>query len=315
MKIQQSIVHRHSFVLSFFMVTTFLTTSTRVNAQAVNGQKTFASPLEAVNNLVDAARSGDPAHLVPLLGSQATDLISSGDLGVAKEVLANFVKAYGDKHSLLAEAQGYEFLQVGANNWPFPFPIVRDGKVWYFDIERGNEEIRDRRIGRNELGAIAVCEGYVQSQVEYASKGRDGNTHGVYAQRFDSQAGKHDGLYWVASKTGVDSPMGSLVGSAAPEELKGESPSPYYGYLYKILTAQGEAAPGGAKSYLVDGNMTAGFALIAYPAQYRVSGVMTFIVNRDGVVYEQDLGEKTTELASQTTAYNPDKSWERALEE
>jgi hypothetical protein len=314
MKIQQTIAHRQLLALSFFVAALCLTISRPVNAQAISGQKTFASPLEAVNTLVDAARSGDPAHLAPLLGSEATDLISSGDLGVAKEVLANFVKAYNDKHSLLAEAQGYEFLQVGAGNWPFPFPIVRDGKAWYFDIERGNEEILYRRIGRNELGAIAVCEGYVQSQVEYASKGRDGNTQGVYAQRFDSQAGKHDGLYWP-SKTGVGSPMGSLVGRAAPEELKGESPSPYYGYLYKILTAQGEAASGGAKSYLVDGKLTAGFAMIAYPAQYRVSGVMTFIVNRDGVVYEQDLGEKTTELASQTTAYDPDKSWEKALEE
>jgi hypothetical protein len=264
---------------------------------------------------VDAARSGDPGHLIPLLGSQAADLISSGDLGAAKEVLANFVTAYGDKHSLSAEAQGYEFLQVGANDWPFPFPIVRDGTTWYFDIERGNEEILYRRVGRNELGAIGVCEGYVQGQIEYASSGHDGNPQGIYAQRFNSQPGKQDGLYWSTPKGGAGSPMGSLVGSAAPEELKGESPSPYNGYLYKILTTQGESAPGGAKSYLVDGKMTGGFALIAYPAQYGVSGLMTFIVNRDGVVYQQDLGEKTTEIASQTTAYNPDKSWKSALDE
>jgi Protein of unknown function (DUF2950) len=314
MKIQHSTFHRQLLALSFFMASLCLMTSRPVVAQAIAGQKTFASPTEAVKSLVEAARSGDPAHLVPLLGPQATDLISSGDLGSAKQVLSDFVKAYSEKHSLLPEAQGYEFLQVGAGNWPFPFPIVRDGKAWYFDVERGNDEIRDRRVGRNELGAIAVCEGYVQSQIEYASKPRDGNAKGVYAQRFDSQPGKQDGLYW-ASKTGKGSPMGSLVGNAAPEELKNESPSPYYGYLYKILTAGGEAAPGGAKNYIVDGKMTEGFAMIAYPAEYGVSGVMTFIVNRDGVVYQQDLGEKTSELASQTTTYNPDNSWGNALDE
>jgi Protein of unknown function (DUF2950) len=159
-----------------------------------------------------------------------------------------------------------------------------------------------------------VCEGYVESQIEYASKSRDGNPKGVYAQRFNSQEGQHDGLYWV-SKTGLDSPMGALVGKAAPEELKNESPAPYYGYLYKILTADGEAASGGAKSYLVDGKMTGGFAMIAYPAEYGATGVMTFIVNRDGLVYERDLGEKTTELASQTTTYNPDSAWGSAGDE
>jgi hypothetical protein len=161
-------------------------TSMQMPAQAVGGQKTFSSPLEAANSLVDAARSGDPALLVPLLGTQAKDLISSGDLGVAKQVLADFVKAYGEKHSLSVEAQGFEFLQVGPGNWPFPFPIVRDGKEWYFDTARGNEEVLYRHVGRNELGAIAVCEGYVQSQIEYASKGHDGKSSGIYAQRFHS---------------------------------------------------------------------------------------------------------------------------------
>jgi hypothetical protein len=312
MKIQHCTFHRQLLALFIFMAGLCLMISRPVQAQAIAGQKTFASPTEAVNTLVEAARSGDPVRLTPLLGSQATDLISSGDLGAAKQLLSDFVKAYTVKHSLSSEAQGYEFLQVGAGNWPFPFPIVRDGKSWYFDVERGSEEIRDRRVGRNELGAIAVSEGYVQSQIEYASKAHDGNAKGVYAQRFDSQPGKEDGLYWE-SKTGKGSPMGSLVGRAAPEEMKNESPSPYYGYLYKILTAEGEAAPGGAKNYIVDGKMTEGFAMIAYPAQYGVSGVMTFIVNRDGVVYQQDLGEKTSELTSQTTTYNPDNLWETAL--
>jgi hypothetical protein len=286
-------------------------------AQAVNGQKTFSSPLEAVKNLMEAARSGDPAQLVPIIGPQAADLISSGDLGAAKQVLANFVKAYDQKHSISAEAQGFEFLQVGTGDWPFPFPIVRDGKVWYFDIDRGNEEILDRRVGRNELGAIAVCEGYVQSQKDYASKGHDGNSSGIHAQQFSSDPGKQNGLYWPVSKGEPESPMGPLVASAAIEISAQQSagdPTPYYGYFYRILTAQGPDAAGGAKSYILDGKLTAGFALIAYPAQYASSGVMTFIVNQDGIVYQQDLGEQTTDTASKITAYNPDGSWQPAQE-
>ena len=309
----QSSVHLQSllFVAGLF----YLMTATPLSAQAVSGQKTFSSPMEAVHALVDAARSGDTAQLEPLLGPQAKELLVSGYAGDAKDLLAGFVKAYGEKHSLSVEAQGFEFLQVGESNWPFPFPIVRDGKVWYFDVERGNEEILDRRVGRNELGAIAVCEGYVQSQVEYGSKGRDGNPSGIYAQRFHSNPDKHDGLYWPVSKGEPQSPMGPLVATAAAEDYSKQpdaKPAPYYGYLYKILTEQGPDAPGGAKSYLVDGKLTGGFALIAYPAEYHSSGVMTFIVNQDGVVYQQDLGEQTSDLASKITAYNPDTSWEPA---
>ena len=293
----------------------YLMTAAPLTAQAASGQKTFPSSMEAVHALVDAARSGDTAQLEPLLGPRAKELLVSGYAGDAKELLAGFVKAYDVKHSLSVEAQGFEFLQVGESNWPFPFPIVRDGKIWYFDVERGNEEILDRRVGRNELGAIAVCEGYVQSQVQYGSKGRDGGPTGVYAQRFHSNPDKHDGLYWPVSKGEPHSPMGPLVASAAAEDDSKQpdaKPAPYYGYVYRILTAQGPDAPGGAKSYLVDGKLTGGFALIAYPAQYHSSGVMTFVVNQDGVVYQQDLGEQTSDLASKITAYNPDPSWEPA---
>jgi hypothetical protein len=293
----------------------YLMAVTPLNGQAVSGQKTFSSPLEAVHALLEAARSGDPAQLEPLLGPQAPQLIAAGDAGSAKELLAGFVKAYGEKHRLSVEAQGFEHLQVGSADWPFPFPIVRDGKVWYFDVDRGNQEILDRRIGRDELGAIAVCEGYVQSQVDYGSKGRDGNPSGIYAQRFHSNPGKQDGLYWPVSKGEPESPMGPLVASASAAEharQPAESPVPYYGYFYRILTEQGADAPGGAKSYIVDGKLTGGFALIAYPAEYRSSGIMTFIVNQDGVIYQQDLGDQTGELAPKMTAYNPDGSWEPA---
>jgi hypothetical protein len=292
-----------------------LVTSLPLSAQAIDGQKTFSSSMEAVKNLMDAARSGDPAQLIPIIGPQAADLVSSGDLGAAKQVLANFVKAYDQKHAISAEAQGFEFLQVGTGDWPFPFPIVRDGKTWYFDVDRGNEEILDRRVGRNELGAIAVCEGYLQSQKDYSSKGHDGNSSGIYGQQFNSDPGKQNGLYWPVSKGESESPMGPLVASAASEkslQQSGGDALPYYGYFYKILVAQGPDAEGGAKSYLVDGKLTGGFALIAYPAQYGSSGVMTFIVNQDGIVYQQDLGEQTTDTASKITAYNPDDSWQPA---
>jgi DUF2950 family protein len=300
-----------------FLVLLVLLATRGLGAQAVAGQKTFSSPAEATKELVDAARSGDPAQLVSIVGQEAKDLISSGDLGASKQVLANFVRAYGEKHSISVEAQGFAFLQVGTGDWPFPYPIVRDGKVWYFDTARGNEEIINRRVGRNELGAIAVCAGYAQSQIEYASHGHDGNPSGIYAQRFRSDPGKQNGLYWATSKGEPKSPMGPLVTSATAEEYSKQSagsPGPYYGYIYKILTAQGSDAAGGAKNYVVDGKLTGGFALIAYPAQYGSTGVMTFIVNQDGVVYQQDLGEQTGDLALQITAYNPDSSWQPAQE-
>lgn len=291
----------------------WLVTTAPLFAQAVSGQKTFVSASEAVQALVTAARSGDPAELEPLLGSQAKELIASGDLGQEKQVLADFVKAYGQKHSLSVEAQGIEYLQVGPGNWPFPFPIVRDGKMWYFDVDRGNEEIVYRRVGRNELGAIAVCEGYVQGQLEYASKGHDGNPSGIYASRFHSDPGEQDGLYWVTSEGKPASPMGPLVADAAAEpQQPATSTAPYYGYIYKILTAQGPEADGGEKSYIVNGKLTGGFALVAYPAHYGSSGIMTFIVNQDGVIYQQDLGDNTADLASKITAYNPDSSWNAA---
>ena len=316
MRAQVSIaIRERRLPLLVLLILAVLLTSRTSAAQAISGQKTFPSSSEAVKNLMAAARSGDPAQLVPIIGPQAGALIASGDLGAAKQVLANFVKAYDEKHAISSEAQGFEFLQVGKGDWPFPFPIVRDGETWYFDIDRGNEEILDRRVGRNELGAIAVCEGYVQSQKDYAAKGRDGNPRGIYAQRFLSAPGKQDGLYWPVSKGEPESPMGPLVASAALEnssQPSAEAPAPYYGYYYKILTAQGPDAPGGENSYIVDGKLTGGFALIAYPAKYDFSGVMTFIVNQDGVVYQQDLGDQTTDSASKITAFNPDSSWQPA---
>jgi Protein of unknown function (DUF2950) len=299
-----------------FVVLLNLATSKVTVAQAAAGQKTFSSASEAAKGLVEAARTGDTAQLVPFVGQKGVDLISAGDFGAAKPLLADFVEAYDEKHSVTVEAQGFGYLEVGHDNWPFPFPIVRDGQAWYFDIDRGNEEIIVRRVGRNELKAIALCEGYVQSQVEYSSKAHGSNPSGLYATRIRSDEGTQDGLYWSASEGTPKSPMGPLIADAA-EDVKdstkpADNPTPYYGYFYKILTAQGPDAPGAARNYIVDGKMTGGFALIAYPAQYRSSGVMTFIVNKDGVVYEKDLGDETTDVASKITYYNPDDSWQPA---
>lgn len=285
-------------------------------AQASAGQKTFSSASEAAKGLVEAARTGDTAQLIPLVGQEGVDQISAGDFGAAKQLLVGFVKAYDEKHAVTVEAQGVGYLEVGPGNWPFPFPIVRDGQAWYFDTDRGNQEIIYRRVGRNELKAIALCEGYAQGQVEYSSKAHGSNPSGLYATRVRSDAGTQDGLYWSTSEGAPKSPMGPLIADAAEDtqdSAKSENrPAPYYGYFYKILTAQGPDAPGGAKNYIVDGKMTGGFALIAYPAEYRSSGVMTFIVNKDGVVYEKDLGDETTDVASKIAAYNPDDSWQLA---
>jgi hypothetical protein len=279
-------------------------------AQAASGQKTFPTASAAAAALVAASRSDDEAELLAILGPDGKDLISSGDPVADKHSRESFVKLYTEKHSLSSEAQGFKTLSVGPNSWPMPIPIVRDGTVWYFDSARGKQEILDRRIGENELGAIAVCEGYVAAQKEYASKGHDGLPAGLYAQRLVSTEGKHDGLYWPVKAGEKESPMGPAVADASAEGYPvGGGPSPYHGYYYRLLKEQGPAADGGAKSYLVDGKLSGGFALLAYPANYGVGGVMTFMVNQDGTILQKDLGDDTETLAKAITAYNPSEDW------
>jgi len=311
--IRSTYLHAPKFLAVSFLILLSLATSEALRAQAAAGQKTFTSPSEAAKGLAGAARTGDVAQLVPLVGQEGVDLISAGDFGAAKQLLAGFVKAYDEKHSVTVEAQGFGYLEVGQGNWPFPFPIVRDGQSWYFDVARGNQEILDRRVGRNELKAIALCEGYAQAQIDYSSKAHGSNPSGLYAMRIRSDAGTQDGLYWPVAQGAPKSPMGPMIADAAEDKdasKSAENPTPYYGYFYKILTAQGPDAPGGVKDYIVDGKMTGGFALIAYPSEYRSSGIMTFIVSKDGIVYQKDLGDETTALASKVAAYNPDDSWQ-----
>jgi hypothetical protein len=282
---------------------------TCVVAQAASGQKTFAKPWDGVKALVAAARAGDQAQLLAVLGPDAKDLVDSGDPVADKKSLQGFLKSYDAKHSLTVTAPGYDTLVVGVNDWPMPIPLVRDGTSWYFDSAKGHDEVVNRRIGENELGAIAVCEGYYRAQKEYAAKGHDGLPAGLYAQKFASDPGKHNGLYWEVAAGKPQSPMGPAVAAATAEGYGGGGPEPYHGYIYKRLNEQGADAHGGAKNYIVNGKQSGGFALIAYPAKYGTSGIMTFIVSQDGVTFQKDLGDNTETVAPGIAGFNPDQSW------
>jgi len=274
------------------------------------GQKTFSSPEAASKAFVMAARSNDERAMLDILGPDGKQIISSGDETEDAERRANFVQKYQEMHRLVREPDGTTTLYIGAKNWPTPIPLMNKGKVWYFDTAAGKREILFRRIGRNEMSTIRVCQELVAAEKEYYSKEQN-----EYAQKIYSDEGQHNGLYWKAADGQPQSPIGPLVASAVAEGYakgQGGPPTPYRGYYYHILTRQGKNAPGGAKSYIVGGQMTEGFAFVAYPAEYRSSGVMTFIVNEDGVVYQKDLGKKTDVLTKAMREYNPDSSWRKA---
>jgi hypothetical protein len=277
-------------------------------------QKTFATPAEAVNALMKAAEDGNQDEMLAILGDDGKEVVYSGDDIQDKTGREAFVKAYKAKHALVAQDSKTRILQVGTKNWSMPIPIVNDAGKWRFDTAAGKQELLYRRIGHNELGAIAACRGYIAAQQDYAAESHDGLPAGLFAQKLRSDPGKQNGLYWETAEGEPPSPAGPLLAEAEEQGYGSSSPGkpqPYHGYFYRLLKAQGSAAKGGAKSYLVDGQLTSGVALVAYPAEYRTSGVMTFIINQDGVVYEKDLGEKTSELAGTMTEYNPDKSWKK----
>ncbi len=277
------------------------------------GQKTFSSPEDASNALVTAAQSNDEKATLDILGPDGKQIVSSGDEIEDAHNRANFVQKYQEMHRLVKEPDGTTTLYIGAENWPMPIPLVNKGNSWYFDTEAGKKEILCRRIGRNEMSTIRVCQELVAAEKEYYS-----TQHNEYAQKFFSDEGQHNGLYWKAADGEPQSPIGPLVASAVAEGYaKSEegAPTPYQGYYYRILTRQGKNAPGGAKNYIANGKMTDGFAFVAYPAEYRSSGVMTLIVNTDGVVHQKDLGKKTDVLAKAMKEYNADSTWQKVEEQ
>ena len=277
------------------------------------GQRTFPSPEEASKAFSTAAQGNDEYAILEILGSDARQIVSSGDPTEDAEGRANFARKYEEMHRLVKEPNGSVTLYIGAENWPTPIPLAMEGNLWFFDTEAGKKEILFRRIGRNELSAIRVCEELVAAQKEYFAM-----QHNEYARQIFSDEGQHNGLYWKVSDGEPQSPIGPLVASAVAEgyvKEKAGPPTPYHGYLFHILLRRGKHAAGGAKSYIVNGKMTDGFAFVAYPAEYRSSGVMTFIVNQDGVVYQKDLGRKTEALGRAMQEYNPDAHWRAAQEE
>ena len=279
-------------------------------------QKSFKSPEEAVSALSNAVKGSDTKELLTIFGPEGKELISSGDKVADETGREHFIKAYEEMNKLVRENDTKVILRVGKGDWPFPIPVVKKGEYWLFDTMAGREEILNRRIGRNELNAIQVCLAYVDAQREYILKDRDEDKLLEYAQKFQSRRGKKNGLYWKAKEGEPQSPLGPLIAKAAGEGYLGKKiigkRNPYHGYHYKILKSQGKNARGGEYDYVVNGKMIGGFALVAYPDEYGNSGVMTFIVNQDGVVYEKDLGKETEKIARAMKKFDPDETWKKA---
>ena len=274
-----------------------------------NGQNTFPSAEDASAALFAAAQGNNEKVLLDILGPEGKQIVSSGDDAEDTQNRSNFVQKYQEMHRLVKEPDGTVTLYIGAKNWPTPIPIVSNGNSWYFNTDAGKSEILARRIGRNEMSAIRVCQELVAAQKEYRSAQKS-----EYAAKIFSDKGQNNGLYWEVPEGGPQSPIGPLVAWAVAEEnarSRGEAPVPFRGYYFEILTRQGKAAPGGAKSYITSGKMSGGFAFVAYPAEYRSSGVMTFIVGEDGIVFENDLGKKTEALAKSMKVFNPTPNWQK----
>jgi hypothetical protein len=283
-----------------------------LRAQGAATQRRFGSPEEAVQALAAAARAGDQSAVDSLFGPGVKELLSGDPRQDAIEFAA-FAKAIGQFSHLVRKSDDTCVLNVGAKNWPMPIPIVRRDGSWFFDTLAGKDEILNRRIGEDEATAIGVCHTYVLAQREYAAEDRDGSGVLKFAQRLKSTPGTKDGLYWPAEPGQEQSPFGPLVAEARAEGYGGKTaegePQPFHGYRFKVLLAQGPAAPGGAYGYVINGNLIAGFALVAYPAHWGESGVMTFIVNQWGKVYQCNLGENSAQIASEMTLFDPDSSW------
>ncbi len=279
---------------------------------AAPSYQTFGTPDQAGDALLQAAKSGDQNQVLAIFGPAAKSIIFSGDAVQDKAATNTYIRAYGEMHRWRTMPDGSQLLIVGADNFPFPIPLKKagDGK-WYFDAAAGEQEILRRRVGRNELAVIDVCHAIADAQAQYYSQPRNGEGTPQFAQKFISDPGKQNGLYWESAQNEPPSPLGPLAAFATGEgyNVKPNAHMPFHGYYFKMLNQQGSNAPGGAKDYLVDGKMTGGFAVVAYPANYGNSGVMTFIIDRDGVLLQKDLGKATTQTAEAITAFDPDSSW------
>lgn len=281
-----------------------------VAASAAAAQQGYRSPEEAAEALIAAVRADDQKEIVKVLGPGSMDVISSGDAVNDENMRKAFVAAYDVRHSIKKNGDNSATLLIAQDEYPFSIPIAQKNGAWSFDVAAGRDELLARRIGRNELAAVQVCLAYFDAQNDYAAVTKVGNLS-VYAQRLVSTPGTKNGLYWPTSEGEAPSPLGESVALASVTGYRVGSGEPYHGYFYKILTRQGPNAPGGEHDYVVNGKMIGGFALIAWPAQYGNSGIMTFMINYDGNVYEKDLGENTAKIASQTNAFNPDDSWKK----
>ncbi|MEW6639858.1 MAG: DUF2950 domain-containing protein [Pseudomonadota bacterium] len=280
-------------------------------ASAAVAQQPFKTPDDAAVALATAVRSGDRTSMLAVLGRDAADIISSGDTVADAATRQRFLAAYDARHEVNPDGDKATMM-VGQEDFPVPIPLVRKDGQWRFDTAAGRDEILFRRIGRNELDAIQACLAYVDAQSDYADKDRTGAGPGVYAQHIISNSGKTDGLYWKTAPGDEASPLGELVAQATSEGYSaGGQRAPFRGYYFKILTRQGPAAPGGALNYLVHGKMIGGFALVAWPADYGNSGVMTFLVSHGGTIYQKNLGDHTEQLAERMTAFNPDDTWKK----
>lgn len=280
-----------------------------------SGSQTFKTPDDAVTALVAAVRSDDARRMIAVLGKGARPIVLSGDDVADQKARAAFLIAYDLKHQIVRKGENEAELVVGLTDWSLPIPLVQNKGLWQFDAVKGSEEVLFRRIGANELFAIQTSLAYVDAQNEYASMNPQGDRVDNYARRIMSSPGKKDGLYWPSSADEKRSPLGALAAFATLEGYRfGQTPVPYHGYYYKILTAQGPHAPGGAIDYIVKDQMIGGFALVAWPAEYGTSGVMTFIVNNAGIVFQKDLGIRTARLAPRMKTFDPDDTWKRVPE-
>ncbi len=311
-------IRRHWLILlALVVLTAACSRSEKPSVAEQPSFKVFTSPDDASNALLEAAKSGDQNAVLAIFGPEAKQVVYSGDPTQDKNARDAFVAAYGVMHRWRKTADGGQILLVGADNFPFPIPLKKNGAGrWYFDTAAGKDEILNRRIGRNELAVIDICVAVADAQAEYFSQRHDGGSRRQYALKFISDAGKHNGLYWDSPEGQPRSPLGPLAASASAEgySAKANSPTPFHGYYFHMLTKQGSHANGGAKDYVVDGKMVGGFALVAYPAEYGNSGVMTFIINQDGLLFQKDLGKSTTETATAMSAFDPDTSWSRVEE-